>query len=197
MRIIKIKSERGMSLVELMVTMAISTVVMMAIGNSLLSLYQHQATIGKKDQANEFSASFSRVVHQNVACTEMLAGVVMPISGAPTSFIVEDYLTHQKQAATVDPTKDDLIPGEDIYPGLRLQSLTITNSSLPDQAVVYAGVAYKRRIAEIEMVLAVVGGNGVRELKPRRFQVPVLVNNTDEIMRCSSEMDVEDACGVM
>ena len=53
-----------------------------------------------------------------------------------------------------------------------------------------------QRIADVVLGLALLQSNGERLLRPRRFHVPVLVNQNNQIESCASEMEVEDACEV-
>lgn len=186
-----------MSLVEVMVTTAVASIIMVAIGNSLLSLYQHQASITKKDQGNEFTASYSRVLTQNASCSDMLRGVTLPANGSPVEFVAADFIKSKATEALTTPSADDLMAGNEIEEGLICNSLTIEDSNFAPQDVNYGGVNYQRKIAEITLRMSIMQTNGERELKPRRFQVPVLVTAGNVIERCAAEMEVEDACTAM
>ncbi len=203
----KLYSAKGMSLIEVMITTAVAAIIMVAIGNSLISLYQHQSTISQKDEGNEFAADFSRLLSQNDVCSTMLSGINLPAAASPVEFVIPDYITSQKSAAAVTPSADDLQAGVNINSGLRVLSLTIENSSLPDQEIDIdltpddgnnTLTPVIRRVAEIELRLGLVKANDIQELKPRRFQVPVMtLKSNDNIHTCATELQVTDACSTI
>ncbi len=203
----KLSASKGMSLIEVMVTTAVASIIMVAIGNSLISLYQHQSTVTAKDEGNEFAADFSRLLSQNDVCTSMLNGITLSASGAPIEITIPDLITANKQKALTDPAADDLQAGTDIYNGLRTLSLTIENSSLPDQETEIdltpndadtTLTTVVRRVAEIELRLGIVKADNVQELKPRRYQVPVMaLQSNDRIHSCATELQVTDACSTI
>lgn len=186
-----------MTLVEIMVTVSIATFVMLALGNSLMSLYQHQTSVMKKDVGNEFTASFSRVLHQNSACTQMLGGLPLRRNGAYQEIVIQDYLTSKKNEARQNPQADDLFAGQSIDEVLKVESLTMRNSSLADQTIKINGEDYIRRIAEIVLSLSISQLTENRDLKPRRFQLPVIVDSNNTIVRCAAELETEDACSAI
>lgn len=194
-----LQSNKGMSLVEVMVTASVASVLMVAIGNSLLSLYQHQSSVSKKDIGNEFAADLSRMLSDNGSCSSMFQRanppVTLPADGTKISFSIPDFLSHKKQQAIQDPVVDDLTPGNEVYSGLKCTSLTVNNSSLADRPKLYDGREYVVRIAEIEMGLSIVQVNGDRELKPRRFKVPVLVDPSNNVIaKCDTGLELAESC---
>jgi len=190
-----IKNEKGMSLIEVMVTAATFAIIVVAMGNTMMSLYQHEATVTKKDMGNEFAADFSRVFTDTETCSSYLGGVVLASSGAARNLTFQDFLGHKRDDALVTPSSDDLAEGADIYDGLKCTGLDVRNSSLPDQPKVVDGNNRVVRVAEIELRLSIVQTNGERELKPRRFRVPVLVDPaTNRITKCDTEIGFEDSC---
>ena len=135
----KSKRQKGFSLIEVMVTLAVSSIVILGLSTSLMNIYRTQSNVTKKDEANEFTASFSRVLSQNGACAEMLRGLSLPPTGNPIEFRVPNFIKTKAQEALLDPGADDLVAGNQIAPGLLCKSLTIENSNFSDQSVFSGG----------------------------------------------------------
>lgn len=200
------RNEKGMTLIEVMVTSAVGLLVVMAMGNAMIGLYKQQSDVTRKDVANDYAASLSRFLQSEASCTAGLRGQVLRANSVDQNVIIQDFLIHKRQdAQALGAHLDDLMvfrqgvmnPADNPLRDDRLivEALTISNSNLPDQTIVVGNQTQIRRMAEIKLSLGVIEpGDHIRALKPRVFMVPVTVDSADRIVSCNTELQMEDAC---
>jgi len=183
-----LRSRKGLSLVEVLIAAAILGIVAVAISSVSVYLKSNTQQYLATSESTEFVRSLSNWMLTTDACQSSLVGQALPATSTP--LVLNGYKGFGAQASTPIQT------GSAISLQLRVNSLTYFDKD-PSLATpfMYNGVNLSRRIAIISLSTeTVVEPSAPRQLKTQNIELPVLVDGTNTIQFCLSDMNQAQAC---
>lgn len=193
----KTLSQKGMSLVEIMVVAAILGFLGLAVSTTFTDLFRMQSRIVGNDEANEFGASVGRFIFSESSCSEALLNQKFPVK-SKRNLALPGYMGF---AFDADATKSGtpiklktVEKGIEIGNKLRIDDLVLADKNVPPETMVYDGKTVNRYVAEIMLITSSKVGKKWNTNPPRVYELPVLVNNKKEIVRCMTSSSVKDSC---
>lgn len=188
--------DRGMSLVEMLVVVAILGFISLMIASTFSDIFKWQTQVMSRDAGNEFSASVARFLFTDSTCTSALTGQSFPESGR-TELSLPGYLGYGAGSET-GGTSTTLVKGTQIGKRLRIRDLYMENAGMAPQSVLAGTTTLKRYMAKVTLSMEEQNQGQWRSSPPRTMQFPVLVDpGSHKIQRCYLEMMVDDACQVL
>lgn len=188
---------RGMSLVEMLVVVAILGFISLMIASTFSDIFKWQTQVMSRDASNEFAASVARFLFTDSTCTSALTGQKFPENGR-AEVSLPGYMGYGAGSATAGGTLTTLAKGAQIGTRLRIRDLYMENAGMAPQSVLAQGSTLKRYMARVTLSLEEQSQGQWRSSPPRTMEFPILVNpGNHQIQRCYLEMMVDDACQVL
>lgn len=183
---LKFGIQRGMSLIEIMVVMAILSFVSLAITSTLTDIIKMQNSTVAKDESNEFGAALGRFLFTEATCTAALSGQQFPLNGQRT-LTLPGYVGYGSPDVGLQLQSNTQVGNK-----LTVVSLELSDRRMPLTNVLYNGVMTRRALAQVSLVTQTTGGLATA---PRNFEFPILIEQaTNRIIRCMSGPTPKDAC---
>jgi hypothetical protein len=181
-----LRSHLGFSLVSTLVAVAIGGIVATLIASVISDAVRGQRSVVDRDEMSEFALFMKGLVTSDTTCTATLRGSDFTPGGSEKLSVNTGY------ADVSGPIQD----GFKFAGGaISVKSLTMEDTGLaPVQIDIPGGgstVSVKRYISRIRLQLGHVNGTFYRA---RIFEVPVLVDSTNKVVACNSQLSLSDAC---
>lgn len=184
-------SQKGMSLVEIMIVAAILGFLGLAVSTTFTDIFRMQSRISGNDEANEFAASLGRFLFSESTCSEALVGKSFPVNKSD-NLVLPKYVGYNAK-----PGGSLVKEGERMGNKLKIKSLTIKDKKMPVEQIKYEDKTVSRYLAEITLVTESQVGKKWNLNPPRVFEFPVLVNASNKIVRCMTSSSTKDACAAL
>lgn len=181
-------NNKGMTLLEILV--AISIIAVVAIGIGYVSIIAKSNTVAHKagTESLEMVSSLSEWIYTQAACQSSLVGKTLPTAATDIEF--NGYQGFGIFSNTAIKT------GLIVNNNLRVVKLKIlTKPASPTAPYNYNSQSLTKKIAQIEIETEVTIPNSTgRSQRSRTIELPVLVDGTDVIRYCLSELSGEQSC---
>lgn len=184
-----LNKNKGFTLVEALVSMAILGIVLVSMGSLVTNLYKSQNQVSTKNEASEFVSSVSKYLLSKQGCDQGLVGVAIP-TAIDAAFTLVGYSGY-------GATTGSIASGFKVSPRLTVSSLQIKDKGVAPYIIVKNGLNYQRTIAQIKFKFSVSNGSSSVELQERYVEVPILQKlapASGTIDACLAELTIEDAC---
>gem|GEM_PF-4900004 len=183
-------NNRGMTIIETLI--AISIVSMVAIGIGYVSMITKSNTVAQKagTESVELISSVSDWLYTQAACQSSLVTKTLPAAAAPLE--LNGYQGFG--IFSTMPIKAGLV----VNNNLRIEKLNIVaKAGTPATNYKYNSQSLTKKVAQIEIETQLtVPNNPDRAQRVRILEIPVLVDGTDVIRYCLSELTGEQSCSL-
>lgn len=200
---------RGFTLAEILVAVAIMGVVVAGMTSAIVSLFQNQAGLADKNEANEFVAAFSRYLQTETSCSIALKGIQFPVGNTTgIDLVIKNYngagimipgAANGTKAQTID-----LEQGSMIAPRVRISKLIIRDKGVPPIPVAFASEPANQYIAQVEIEIeqrtqSTSKPNSWTKMRPRFIEFPVVIGasgapDVGRVRACQVDGELENAC---
>lgn len=192
-------SNKGLSLVEIMVVAGILGFLGLAVSTTFTDIFKMQTKIIGGDEANDFASSLGRFIFSESSCTAALKDKVFPvglnIKNPKTDITLPSYLGYGGGSAGASVT---LKAGNEITNKLRILTLKMIDKKMAVERTSYEGKPADRYLAQVILTTESKVGSNWNENVPRNYEFPILVEPASKkVIRCMSSSSLQDACVAM
>lgn len=201
---------RGFTLAEILVAVAIMGVVVAGVTSAIVALFQNQAGLVDKNEANEFVASFSRYLQTESLCSVAFNGMNFPAGNTTgVELVLPNYngmgvmMPPAASGATAPTIR--LEKGVMITPRVRISKLIIRDKgTAPIPVTSISGTPAFQHVAQVEIETEQKTQSSSRpdswtKMRPRFVEFPVVVGasgtpDAGRIRACQVDGELENAC---